>query len=217
MVSVAAEASQRAAAAGDPVVGGEAVQAFVPHLVGDLSPTMLRTGRRCVPRGQRSAVVVVVGSGEHLPPTVCVRRRDPTVTPWQDSRAKAVVHRCPVVVDASSQLLGSKHPTDVATVVVDAPSQPLRGRDAPPLLRQVSHGCWLPRLPRSPLALPSLATQRAAPFLLLRDLRRLLCDGTSVRLGACPCLHVCPCRRAPADDLEIGGSRRLRVLCVGVR
>jgi len=127
--------------------------------------------------------------------------------------AKEVVHGGPVVADLPSQSLGSRHPADVATEVVDAPSKPQRGRDALPL----SHWWWLPRLPRSPLALPSLATRRAAPYLLLRDLRRLLCDGTGVRLGACPCLHVCPCRRAPADDLEIGGSRRLRVLCVGVR
>lgn len=69
---------------------------------------------------------------------------------------------------------------------------------------------------RLPATLPSLAPRRAARPRRHRVLRRLLIDGTGVRLGRVPCLHVSLCRRSLADGVTVGTPRWRRRIYLGV-
>jgi hypothetical protein len=115
-VTMAPEASQRPVAGGNLVVEGEAVEALVPHLVGDSPATACGPGGRA-PRW--SVVVAATRPRKNLPPSGHAQ--------W-GMRAEAVMHRHPAtVVHELAQLLICLY----AAAVSDAWLQPLHRRCAP--------------------------------------------------------------------------------------
>jgi len=153
---------------------GKAVETPVPHGIGyppaPGSPMTDVHGPLLVCDGGAADVRL---PGENLPPPLSVGWRDPAATACWDAGAEAKVRRC--ANSGVAQALVCRH----ALAIVDLVAQTQLCRDAAVGMRRLGPAGRAPRLPLAPAP---LATHRAGTV-LLSILRRLLLDGTGVRLG----------------------------------